>query len=127
MFSHCDALATFGDTEMTFKILEIRDEGTHIPTLAIKMQAENEIQFYYIHLRCGYPNDGSSIMLMRLDDGKATNDPYEWSTITNDRRTMGNAHNWILSHFDELQDGDVIDVQFLLKETEKPKISERLK
>ena len=29
----------------------------------------------------GYPEDGSSIMLMCLYDGRATNDPYFWVII----------------------------------------------
>jgi hypothetical protein len=36
------------------------------------------------------------------------------------------AHDWIRAHFDELEDGDVVDVEFILKEKPKPKISERL-
>jgi hypothetical protein len=110
---------------MQTKVLEIRDEGTHIPALAIKMLADNSTQAWYIHGRCGYPKDGSSIMLMMLDDGKATNDPYEWPSLGMGSRTMGNAHNWILEHFDELADGDVVDVQFILGERERPKASER--
>lgn len=111
---------------MQFKVIEIRDEGTRIDALAIRMLADSQIQSHYIHSRSGYPRDGSSIMLMRLADGRSTNDPYEWPTITGDRRTMPNAHNWIIDHFGELEDGDVVDVQFLLKETAQPKIAERL-
>lgn len=39
---------------------------------------------------------------------------------------MGNAHNWIIDHWQELKDGDVVDVQFILGETKEPKVSERL-
>ena len=106
---------------MRFKILEIRDIATHIPAMAIQMLAENPTQEYYVHGRCGYPRDGSSIMLMMLNDGKATNDPYEWGAC----RTMPYAHNYILEHFDELNDGDVVDVQVILGETDQPKTSER--
>ena len=105
------------------KILEIRDSGTHIPALAIRMLAGNETQAYYLHNRCGYPRDGHSIMLMMLSDGKATNDPYEWQSGA---RTLPLAHLWIIDHFSELSDGDVVDVQFISGETKRPKISERL-
>jgi hypothetical protein len=111
---------------MTFKALEIRDEGTRIDAIAIRMVADNETQDHYIHARCGHPRDGASIVLMKLYDLRATNDPYEWPALTNDRRTMPNAHNWIIDHFDELKDGDVVDVQFILGETTRPKDSERL-
>ena len=36
------------------------------------------------------------------------------------------AHNYVLDHFDELEDGDVVDVEFILGETEVKKTSERL-
>ena len=106
------------------KVLEIRDAATRIDALAIRMKGCNPIQNYYFRC-CGYPEDGSSIMLMKLYDGKATNDPYEWPAIAGDRRTMPVAHMWIINHFDELKDGDVIDVQFILNETAKSKVSER--
>ena len=63
---------------------------------------------------------------MALDDGRATNDPYEWVARGMGERTMPVAHNWIIEHFDALSDGDVADVQFILGETEKPKVSERV-
>lgn len=110
---------------MEFKILEVRDCGTHIPTLAIRMKGSNITQNYYIHGRCGYPKDGSSIMLMILDNGKATNDPYNWQSLGLGIRTMPNAHHYIQSHFDELQDGDVVDVEWILNEKAEKKISER--
>jgi len=113
---------------MTFKVLEIRDEGTCIPVLAIRMKADNPVQSYYVHERSGYPEDGSSIMLMVLYNGEATNDPYEWDTsrLHMGGRTMPNAHHYVLEHFDELHDGDVIDVQFILGEAFTSKVSERL-
>lgn len=110
---------------MTFKILEIRDSGTCIPVLAIRMYGDNDVQRHYLH-RAGYPLDGSSIMLMVIYTGKATNDPYEWSSLGLGQRTMPTAHDWIIDHFAELSDGDVVDVEFILKETESPKVSERL-
>ena len=110
---------------MTFKTLEIRDEGTHIAILAMRMQAENVTQAYYIHHRAGHPVEGRSIVVMRLDDMRATNDPYEWKSLVGSERTMPTAHDHIIDHFDELSDGDVVDVQFILGETTEKKISER--
>jgi hypothetical protein len=112
---------------MTFKILEVRDEGTHIPVMAIRMYALTDIQRYYMIERCSYPANGSGIVVMMLDNQTATVDPYEWPLLGLGRRTMRTAHDYIETHFDELQDGDVVDVQFLLGETKVKKISERLK
>jgi hypothetical protein len=107
------------------KIIEIRDVATRIDALAIRMcGGVNAIQNYYFR-SSGYPEDGSSIMLMVLYTGKATNDPYEWESLGLGPRTMPVAHNWILDHFSELKDGDVVDVQFILQETPHKKISER--
>ena len=107
---------------MKVKALEIRDEGTFIPALAVNMNPESEGQRYLLR-RCGYACDGRpNIILTRLDgDGKATNDPYEWGG-----RTWPVAHKYIIEHWEDLHDGDVVDVSFILGETEKPKVSERL-
>lgn len=110
---------------METKILEIRDEGTCIPVLCIQMASTDLIQHYYLR-RAGYPEDGSSIMVMFLSNGKATNDPYEWQDLKQGARTMPNAHHYILDHWYDLEDGDVVDVQHILGETSEPKVSERL-
>ena len=103
------------------KVLEIRDSATHIDVLAIRMQAKNGVQDYYIHRRGGYPLDGSGIAIIRVDNCKGSNDPYGWCD-----RTMATAHNYIYDHFDELADGDVVDVEFILGESKVKKVSERL-
>lgn len=106
---------------MKAKALEIRDEGTFIPALAVDMQDDNEGQRYLLR-RCGYPLDGRpNVILTRLDgNGQATNDPYSWGG-----RTYPVAHNYIIEHWDELHDGDVVDVSFILGETTEKKISEK--
>jgi hypothetical protein len=49
-------------------------------------------------------------------------DPYDWVGD----RTKPHAHQFIMEHWQELRDGDVIDVQFILGETDSPKVSEQL-
>ncbi len=126
---------------MIAKALEVRDEGTFIPVLAVNMtpgrpypengvMTEDEFKASldaytartYLLRRCGYACDGRpNIILTRLSgDGKATNDPYSWGG-----RTWPVAHNFIIEHWNELKDGDVVDVQFILGETKEPKKSER--
>ena len=39
---------------------------------------------------------------------------------------MQAAHQFIESNWSKLKDGDVIDVEFIVGETDRPKISERL-
>ena len=107
---------------MQVKALEIRDEGTFIPALAVDMNPTNDEQRYLLR-RCGYPcDDRPNVIVTRLDgSGKATNDPYDWGG-----RTWPNAHHYIIKHWDELKDGDVVDVSFILGETKAPKVSERI-
>ena len=119
---------------MEAKVLEIRDRMTFIAALAVEMKAGHKIgdgsvshgARAYLLKRCGYPADGTPgalmIMLTRLDgDGmKATADPYAWGD-----RTFKVAHKYITANWNELRDGDVVDVEFILGETEKQKRSER--
>lgn len=106
---------------MEIKILELRDSATFIPVICIRPVAENESQLYLLR-RDGYRGDASECCIIMIDAqcrGVAY-DCYDWK----DRRTKGTAHNFIAEHWQELKDGDVVDVQFILGETEKPKISE---
>jgi hypothetical protein len=103
---------------MKIKALEIRDRATFVPAVAIKMEAENEGQ-RYLMARCGF-RGGDQIVVMKLNDQRGTADPYEWGG-----RTMPTAHRYIGQHWDELEDGSVIDVEFILGETKAPKVSER--
>jgi hypothetical protein len=102
------------------RVLEIRDSMTCLSVLAIRMFSMSDVQDWHIHLRCGYSRDGSSIILVNLDDARAKNSSYDWKD-----RTMFTAHDYIEKNFDSLNDGDVIDVEFILGETDKKKISER--
>lgn len=104
------------------KALEIRDEGTCIAAVAIRMLAEpsDPAQEWLIHSRSGYPRDGSGIVLMHLGDQLANVDPYSWP-----RRTMGNAHHYIYNNFDALVDGQVVDVRVLLGEATEAVASDR--
>jgi hypothetical protein len=103
------------------KALEVRDEGTFIPMLCVDMNPTLGQQ--YLLRRCGYPCDGGpNIIMTRLSgEGQATNDPYAWK----DARTFPVSHKYIIEHWNELKDGDVVDVQFILGETAAPKRSER--
>jgi hypothetical protein len=108
---------------MIAKALELRDEGTFIPILCVDMQPSNGEQRYLLR-RCGYACDSyPNVIMTRLDgSGRATNDPYAWGRGD---RTYIVAHGWIIDHWHELNDGDVVDVQFILGETAVPKRSER--
>ena len=57
--------------------------------------------------------------------GGLTIDPYDWANYR-DMRTKGTAHHYIENHWADLKDGAVVDVQFILRETDAPKVSERV-
>lgn len=124
---------------MKIKILEVRDRGTFIPVVAVEMfpslqeepggpldNSPNDLadRQRYLLRRVGYPCDDpetAQCVLFRANgDGHAYSDPYSWGN-----RTMQNAHEYILKHFHELRDGDVVDVEFILGESVAPKVSER--
>lgn len=107
--------------------LEVRDRMTFIPVMAIDTDPEqaNDPELYeqrrYLLRSAGYSKDGSTIILVNLNDCRASNDPYNW----NGSRTMAVAHEYIEQNWVNLKDGDVIDVEFILGETTEKKISER--
>lgn len=125
---------------MKAKALELRDEGTFIALLAVDMNPyqpmlfgetkeerknshEDDAARRYLLRRVGYPCDGRpNVLITKLsgDGSKATNDPHFWGD-----RTFAVAHAWIIEHWSELRDGDVVDVQFILGETAEKKVSER--
>lgn len=109
---------------MTIKLFEVRDAGTFIPAIAIKCNPADESERYSLG-RTGYgtlpENQASYVIFGRLDDLELTRDAYSW-----DNRTMHNAHVYVRDNFDTLESGEVIDVEYILGETDSPKVSERL-
>jgi hypothetical protein len=109
---------------MEVKCLEIRDANTFIPVICIRPIPDNAEQRYLLR-RDGYRGDDTERCIIMIDAqcrGVAY-DCYDW---TKDTRTKRTAHHYIAEHWLELWDGDVVDVEFILGETETPKISERL-
>ena len=110
---------------MKLKMFEIRDIGTYIPVIAIKLGGENSSQLYMLG-RAGYglaPEiQNKYILLIQIDGGigNTRSDPYDW-----DDRTMFTAHQYIIENFDALEDSAIVDVEYILGETKQPKIAER--
>jgi hypothetical protein len=121
---------------MEVKCLEIRDDGTFVPVLCVDMNPGELIKETpasiktewngrrYLLRRVGYPCDGRPNILMTnlsADGTPAWNDPYGWGG-----RTKPVAHKYIIEHWSELKDGDVVDVEFILGESSTKKLSERV-
>lgn len=106
---------------MKTKLFEVRDRATFIPVFAILMEPTNNYQGYLLR-RSGYGPGINLVMVGRCGSGPAHYDPYRQE---NGARTMRVAHQYIMENFHELNDGDVIDVEFILGESKEKKISER--
>jgi hypothetical protein len=107
---------------MEVKCLELRDSMTFIPVICLRPVPDNEAQRYLLR-RDGYKGDSSEHCIIMIDAqcrGVAY-DPYDW---TKDMRTRRTAHDYIARYWASLKDGDVIDVEFILGETNSPKVSE---
>jgi hypothetical protein len=100
------------------KMFEIRDVGTFIPVLCVKMKPEGAGG--YLLRRAGFGRDSDSIQLVWISAGKTEYDPFVWGD-----RTIFTAHLYIMDNWDKLHDGAVIDVEYILEEKDGQKISER--
>ncbi len=111
---------------MTAKLIEVRDRLTFIPMLAVKLDASCEAERYLL-ARLGFgktpQEQGEYVLLCDVGShtGEAHYDPYDWCGA----RTKREAHKYVIDCFDSLAPGDVVDVQFLMGETDKPVSSER--
>lgn len=116
------------------KLFEIRDSATFMPVMAVRLSVANgevgqaDLREFRLLRRAGYSAEQIEqdshqepyVILCKLDGVEAQYDPYAWSRS----RTLPVAHGHIIAHWDELESGSVIDVQYLLGESTEPKKSE---
>lgn len=109
---------------MQNKLFEVRDRATFIPVMAIHIDGNCTDQEDWLLRRSGYgESEGRNyVYLIHLQTGEGQYDPYKWGRGS---RTLREAHKYIVEHFDELQTGDVVDVEFILGESATKKITER--
>jgi hypothetical protein len=72
---------------MTIKLFEIRDKGTCIPAMAIRVSGDDG----WLMRRAGFKSP--MIYLVALATERAAYDPYNWGN-----RTMKGAHLFIAEH-----------------------------
>jgi len=117
---------------MEIKLFEVRDSATFMPVMAIRLFIENPIvdpdNELWLLRRAGYSLEQiitksaePYIILVKLNGVEAQYDPFNWVPS----RTMGNAHRYIIDNWNDLKSGEVIDVEFILGETQVKKRSER--
>lgn len=104
---------------MIKKYFEVRDAGTCIVVLAMKTTPSNNTEKLFLE-RGGW--DTNTVILMNLTGlAKATYDPFDWQAEGS--RTLFEAHFYIQKNFDILKDFDIIDIQYILGETDSKKLS----
>lgn len=111
---------------MQVKLFEVRDRSTFIPVMATKVAAANERQADLL-AAAGYGREqryGDYVILTQINGGRGQSfcDPYDWTA----GRTMKVAHQFIHDNFERIEDGFVVDVEFILGETKEPKTAEAI-
>lgn len=102
---------------MDTRVLEIRDKGTKINVLCSKPGGlSNGLAERTMAAINGYSLGNPVVIVTKLSNTQTLNDAFDWND-----RTMFTAHKYIEENFDKLNDGDVVDVEFILGETTKPK------
>lgn len=112
---------------MHAKLFEIRDRGTFVVAMAVRLKSRSEEERYLL-ARAGFgryssQHDRYVLILPNIGGGKGQFDcdPHGHGQA----RTYRVAHNYILEHWDALESGAVICVEHILGERETPKQSER--
>lgn len=111
---------------MEAKTFEVRDRGTFIPILAVQLEPSTEADRYLL-ARAGFGTDAADqkryVLLIRIEGSTEVQyDDLRWPN----QRTLGVAHRYIIEMFNDLDSGDVVDVELILGETDEPKVSEAL-
>lgn len=98
--------------------VEVRDRMTFMPVMVTvidpKNKSEREKQLI---MRGGFDLSDDFILVTVLNSGDSSFDPYDWKGS----RTMSMAHKYILDNINNIQSGEVIDVEYILKETDTKK------
>jgi hypothetical protein len=99
---------------MASKYFEVRDCGTNIPVVAVQLDDSP------IARRAGFLSAPYKHVIVTALASLKT---YHCTGFI-DGRTMRVACEYIGAHFDDLKEGAVIDVEFILGETKEPKVPE---
>lgn len=107
---------------MQIKLFEVRDRGTFIPVMAVLLEADPFSQDSWLLGRVGHKSSVPTISLTRLSDAETHFSPEDWGSS----RSMPESHLHLYKEWDSLVSGEVIDIGFILGETQTKKVSERI-
>lgn len=121
---------------MHLKLFELRDRATFIPIFAYLCRPDadavpwNREAERYLLARAGFnlhSNDDHVIIgRLECENPSVSECTYDVHSHHSPARTFMHAHHYIEQHWNELETGAVIDVEFILGETKAPKVTERL-
>ena len=105
------------------KLFEVRDRATCIPVIAIRPSIADFETERWLWGRGGFGSHPEEYVLVAKLDNESvlTSDPYKQGPF----RTMLEATKFIRANFADLETGNVIDIEFILGETDIPKESDR--
>lgn len=112
---------------MHLKLFEVRDRGTFLPCFAFlttpgPIFPTNQGERFLLE-RAGFDPRLPQVVFGKLEElGRTQWDPTAWGD-----RTLRTAHEYINTNWYALESGDVIDVEYILKEKTEPKVSERFR
>jgi len=111
---------------MENKIIEVRDVGTILSVLFIRLSAESASEKFLLE-RAGYGRrpDNYILAIDLTHPLRIWLSPFETRMATQGARTFYLAHEEMTRNWENYRHGDVLDVQYVLGETPSPKISER--
>lgn len=114
-----------GDS-MENKLIEVRDIGTTLSILFIRLSAESVSESFLLS-RAGYGRRPQEyiIAIDLVHPLRVWLNPFETRMATQGARTFYLAHEEMTRNWENYRHGDVLDVQYVLGETTSPKISER--
>lgn len=106
------------------RAIEIRDEATCVPALAIYITPLSAPHGHdWVLRRAGFAFHHTSVMLVRLCDGRGSVDPYGWND-----RTHQTVHEELCVRLQRdgttANEGEVFDVRFILGERAAPVTSD---
>jgi len=114
------------------KILELRDHGTFIPIIALRVRNERSgSQEDWLLGKCGWgPQQEGFYLFSAADDGRhfaiSCGDPeYLHMQSFPADRTFTTTFTYVSSHWDEFETGDVVDVRVILGEAQQPVTTDR--
>lgn len=101
------------------KLIEVRDVQTFIPALAIRFQGADN----WLLAKAGFLRTNDYVLLINLVTLEANTIPDKWGS--GEFNTMKVVHKTLKNEWDDIQNNEVIDVDFIIGNSEVPKVSER--